>query len=153
MDLLVGNLFYHPMNKGKKGVQHLFAGGKGRIYPDFISMNNSERIIADAKYKPIDNIRNQDYFQMLAYMMRFEAKTGIYFYPEPQEERESLTLWLNTGSTYEKNVKKGENIKVIKHGLKIPNDAKNYREFCEKMEKSEEKFKSILEYNYENRVQ
>lgn len=152
MDLLVGNLFYHPMNKGKKGVQHLFAGGKGRIYPDFISMNNSERIIADAKYKPIDNIRNQDYFQMLAYMMRFEAKTGIYFYPE-QQERESLTLWLNTGSTYEKNVKKGENIKVIKHRLKIPNDAKNYREFCEKMEKSEEKFKSILEYNYENRVQ
>lgn len=30
------------------------------IYPDFIS-NDEGRIIADAKYKPIDNIGNRDY--------------------------------------------------------------------------------------------
>lgn len=147
MNLLIGKSFYHPKNKENKGVQHLFAGGTGRIYPDFISMNNSERIIADAKYKPIANIRNQDYFQMLAYMMRFEAKIGIYLYPE-QQERERLTLWLNTGSTYENNVKKGENIKVIKYGLKIPNDAKNYCEFLEKMKKLEKNFMELFEKIY-----
>lgn len=49
------------------------------------------RIIADAKYKPIKNIGNRDYLQVLAYMFRFDAKAGYYLYPE-SENSESLTL-------------------------------------------------------------
>lgn len=79
---LIEDTFYHPMNKGGKGAQRLFDGNIGLIYPDFISRNNETRIIADAKYKPIDNIGNRDYLQVLAYMFRFDAKTGYYLYPE-----------------------------------------------------------------------
>lgn len=45
-------------------------------------INANERVIAGAKYKPIDNIYSKDYLQLLAYMFRFDAKTGYYLYPE-----------------------------------------------------------------------
>ena len=51
-------------------------------------------MIADAKYKPIDNIGNKDYLQVLAYMFRFDAKKGFYFYPEMGEEERALLLVL-----------------------------------------------------------
>jgi 5-methylcytosine-specific restriction endonuclease McrBC regulatory subunit McrC len=136
---LIGDVFYHPMNKGREGVQQLFSGNTGLIYPDFISRNNHPRIIADAKYKPIGNIGNRDYLQVLAYMFRFDAKVGYYLYPEA-EGLNDLLLWLNKGSTYEKNVVPREDICVIKHGLKIPVNAKNYDEFKQEMKENEQKF-------------
>lgn len=65
------------MNKGRRGAQRLFGGNVGLLYPDFISRDKDARIIADAKYKPIDNIGNKDYLQVLAYMFRFDAKRDI----------------------------------------------------------------------------
>ena len=53
------------MNKRRKGAQRLFDGNIGLIYPDFISKNATNRIIADAKYKPLGNIGNKDYLQVL----------------------------------------------------------------------------------------
>ena len=53
----------------------------GLVYPDFIGRNQKYRIIGDAKYKPIQKYRNRDYLQVLAYMYRFDAKTGYYFFP------------------------------------------------------------------------
>ena len=90
------------MNKDGKGAQRLFAGNIGLIYPDFISRNIETRIIADAKYKPLDNIGNRDYLQVLAYMFRFDAKAGYYLYPEA-EGSDDVKLWMNRGSTYEAN--------------------------------------------------
>lgn len=49
---LIEDYFYHPMNKSGKGAQRLFSGSVGLIYPDFISRNKENRVIADAKYKP-----------------------------------------------------------------------------------------------------
>ena len=46
---LIDEAFYHPMNKGGKGAQRLFAGNIGLVYPDFISRDSKSRIIADAK--------------------------------------------------------------------------------------------------------
>lgn len=144
INLLVKDFFYHPMNKDGKGAQRLFSGNIGLIYPDFISKNSEKRIIADAKYKPIGNINNSDYFQVLTYMMRFDAKTGIYFYPETEINKD-IQLWVNKGSTYEKNVTKRDDISIIKHGLLVPNNAKNYSDFSEAMNKSENDFlKNIL---------
>lgn len=114
---LITDVFYHPMNKGGRGAQRLFEGNIGLIYPDFISRDNENRIIADTKYKPIDNIGNRDYLQVLAYMFRFDAKAGYYLYPE-SEETDDLRLRMNQGSTYEKNVTPREDISVTKHGLK-----------------------------------
>ena len=137
---LIEDTFYHPMNKGSKGAQRLFDGNVGLIYPDFISRDSETRIIADAKYKPIDNIGNRDYLQVLAYMFRFDAKTGFYLYPEA-DGADDLKLWMNRGSTFENNVAPREDISIIKHGLKIPADAADYNEFVEKMKGCEQEFK------------
>jgi 5-methylcytosine-specific restriction endonuclease McrBC regulatory subunit McrC len=143
INLLVDDMFYHPMNKGGRGAQRLFAGNVGLIYPDFISRNAKKRIIADAKYKPIDNIGNKDYLQVLAYMFRFDAKEGFYIYPEV-ENVDDLQLWMNRGSTYENNVQPRNDVYVIKHGLEIPGSADNYECFVLKMKENEQEFRKIL---------
>ena len=116
------NRFYHPKNKGKTGAQRLFSGNIGLIYPDFISRNSDTRIIADAKYKPIVNIGNLDYLQVLAYMFRFDAKIGYYLYPEAGDA-DALKLRMNRGSTYEANVSPREDVSITKLGLKIGSSA------------------------------
>ena len=143
IDSLIEDTFYHPMNKRGTGAQRLFDGNTGLIYPDFISRNSEARIIADAKYKPINNIGNGDYLQVLAYMFRFDAKAGYYLYPEA-EGTDDLKLWMNRGSTYEKNVAPRDDISVTKHGLKIPVDVSNYDEFVMRMKICEQEFKSTM---------
>ena len=143
IDLLIGDAFYHPMNKGGEGAQRLFDGNTGLIYPDFISRDNEARIIADAKYKPIDNIGNRDYLQVLAYMFRFDAKTGYCFYPETGDF-DDLKLRMNRGSTYEANVTPRDDISIIKHGLKVPVDASDYAGFVTKMKIFEQEFASVF---------
>lgn len=140
---LINDIFYHPMNKGGKGAQRLFGGNVGLIYPDFISRDKESRIIADAKYKPIDNIGNKDYLQVLAYMFRFDAKRGYYLYPEA-EGTDDLQLWMNKGSTYKEDVRPRSDVSITKHGLKIPADAENYESFLMRMKNSESEFKAIF---------
>ncbi|HIV22707.1 MAG TPA: hypothetical protein IAC80_02080 [Candidatus Merdiplasma excrementigallinarum] len=140
---LIDDLFYHPMNKGGMGAQRLFNGNVGLIYPDFISRSTDPRVIADAKYKPIDHIGNKDYLQLLAYMFRFDARAGYYLYPEAGNT-EDLRLWMNKGSTYEKNVRPRDNVCVTKHGLKIPVEAENYEAFVSKMRASEKEFRQAF---------
>lgn len=143
INLLIEDSFYHPMNKSGKGAQRLFSGNIGLIYPDFISRDSENRIIADAKYKPIDNIGNRDYLQVLAYMFRFDAKKGYYLYPE-SEDTDSLHLWINKGTTFEDNVLPRNDISVVKHGLRIPNATENYDSFVSRMRISEMKFKEEI---------
>lgn len=139
MNSIVDEVFYHPMNKATKGSQRLFDHNRGLIYPDFISRDSEARVIADAKYKPIDNIGNKDYLQVLAYMFRFDAKKGFYFYPEMGEEKDAV-MWLNRGSTYEKNVEAREDICLIKHGFQIPTGIDVYSAFTEQMRCNEIQF-------------
>lgn len=143
VNLLIEDAFYHPMNKGGKDAQRLFNGNVGLIYPDFISRDSEMRIIADAKYKPLGNIGNRDYLQVLAYMFRFDAKEGYYLYPE-SEGLKDLKLWMNRGSTYEANVKPRDDISITKHGLKIPVDASDYAEFVVRMKVREQEFKEVF---------
>jgi len=144
INTLIDDIFYHPKNKGGKGAQRLFAGNVGLIYPDFISRDNVKRIIADAKYKPIYNIGNRDYLQVLTYMFRFDAREGYYLYPE-SEQADDLKLWMNHGSTYEDNVSARDDICVIKHGLRIPNSADNYNDFVMMMKAYEQKFRTVFQ--------
>lgn len=146
INTLVNGIFHHPMNKSGKGAQWLFTvdgSNSGLVYPDFIGKISFNRIIADAKYKPLDNIRNKDYLQVLAYMFRFDAKKAFYFYPETGDV-EDKAYWLNKGSSYDKNVKSREDICLIKHGLHIPSRAESYNEFVEAIRKSEEEFVMAL---------
>jgi len=143
VNLLISDKFYHPRNKGGEGAQRLFAGGIGLIYPDFIGRNQLSRLIADAKYKPTDNIGGKDYLQLLAYMLRFDAKTGYYLYPDSKAVGD-VKLMLNEGVKYENNVKAREDICVMKHGLRIPDNAGSYDEFTLLMKESENKFKGLF---------
>ena len=143
INLLIQDDFYHPMNKGGKGAQRLFGDGIGLIYPDFISRSDSPRMIADAKYKPIEHIGNKDYLQVLAYMFRFDSKQGYYLYPETSGDEDRL-LRMNKGSTYEGNVSPREDVSVVKHGLKIPANADSYASFCEAIKNNESEFKKIF---------
>lgn len=138
INLLIKDVFYHPMNKSGNGAQKLFNKNVGLIYPDFISKDNESRVIADAKYKPVDNIGNRDYLQVLAYMFRFNAKNGYYLYPEA-DDIDNQILWLNRGSSYEKDVTPRNDICVIKHGLKIPAEATSYDDFVKNIMNSERK--------------
>lgn len=142
--LLIGEIFYHPMNKGGKGAQRLFENNNGLIFPDFISKNDTKRMIADAKYKPNENIGNRDYLQVLAYMFRFDAKVGYYLYPEANGE-DDIKLRMNSGSTYEENVKPRDNVSIIKHGLRIPTNVSRYEEFAAEMKINEKEFTKIFE--------
>lgn len=139
LNSLICDEFYHPMNKENKGKQWLFHPNTGAIYPDFISKKYS--VIADAKYKSNGNIGNKDYLQLLAYMLRFNAKDGYFLYPNVDDDSKcKQELILNKGSTFEDNVSPRDDIRVIKLGLIIPKEADNYEKFVEKMNISEEKF-------------
>ena len=140
---LVDDYFYHPMNKAGKDKQWLFSGNVGLIYPDFISKDANTRVIADAKYKPIGNIANHDYLQVLAYMYRFDAKRAFYFYPE-SSDHEDRDLWLNQGSSFENDVIAREDICLTKHGLIIPQDADSYEEFENQIRINESRFLEIF---------
>lgn len=141
---LVSQWFHHPKNKAHSGAEQLFSGERkiGLIYPDFIGKDPADRILADAKYKPFENIGNRDYLQLLAYMMRFESKKGLYFYPEA-ESKTGTRLWLNRGTSYDKVVRR-DDVFVIKHGLLIPVDGIDYRDFSLKMKNAEEAFRQEI---------
>ena len=136
INILLSSHFYHPKNKSKFGAQQLFSDGKGLIYPDFISISTDPRLIVDAKYKPIENIRGRDYLQVLAYMYRFDASKGYYIYPD-SEGQVPLVLNLNKGSTYENNVSARDDVNIIKLGFKIPNKAADYDDFKMQIHESE----------------
>ena len=136
INILLSSHFYHPKNKSKFGAQQLFSDGKGLIYPDFISKSTDPRLIVDAKYKPIENIRGRDYLQVLAYMYRFDVSKGYYIYPD-SEGQVPLVLNLNKGSTYENNVSVRDDVNIIKLGFKIPNKSANYNDFKMQIHESE----------------
>ena len=133
---LISYMFYHPMNKSGSGAQRLFAGGIGLIYPDFIGKNPTDRVIADAKYKPIENIGNKDYLQVLAYMFRFDSKRGYYLYPDTKDTG-TVSLMMNKGSTCEGNVSARKDISITKLGLKVPSEATSYEDFKSLIKTSE----------------
>lgn len=148
---LLGEEFWHPKNKLGSGAQQLFQGfnrEEGLIYPDFIGKSKESRVIADAKYKPLKNILGRDYQQILAYMYRFDAKRGYFLYPETKQDSATghenpRTLWLNTGTTYDK-VDPRPDVFVVKQGFEIPKNSSSYGEFVEQMKKSEQEFKAAI---------
>ena len=76
-------------------------------------------------------------------MFRFDARVGFYLYPEA-EGGEDRTLWMNRGSTFEKNVTPRDDVSVTKHGLKIPTDAASYADFTAKMAAREREFRQVF---------
>ena len=85
--------------------------------------------------------------QLLAYLFRFEAQKGFYLYPEAVQNKD-VVLHMNRGCTYERNVQPREDVTVVKHGLKIPQNVENYQSFVEQMKVSEQEFQQVLYAEY-----
>ena len=151
--------FVHPRNKSKTGKQYLFGkpekhdrnsevkGVTGLIYPDFL-ISSAPIVVADAKYKPVDNISGADYLQLLAYMYRFDSRYGQYWYPEPQEDdnckpnvnRLELLTGIDNGEQSKQFRQEKQKVVLDKVGFPIPGGASTYEEYSSSMQKSEEQF-------------
>ena len=154
-----GLSFVHPRNKSKTGKQYLFGkpekhdrnsevkGVTGLIYPDFLT-SSAPIVVADAKYKPVDNISGADYLQLLAYMYRFDSRDGQYWYPEPQKDdnckpnvnRLELLTGIDNGEQSKQFRQEEQKVVLDKVGFPIPGGASTYEEYSSSMQKSEEQF-------------
>ncbi|MGT2906481.1 McrC family protein [Streptococcus dentiloxodontae] len=134
--------FEHPQNKAGKGGYSLFNDGNGRIYPDFLRLSDSP-IVADAKYKPIENIKGRDYLQVVAYMYRFNARLGFYLFPHNKNDESTSQFNLLQGKGEMRDTK----VVVEKLGLKIPQDSSSYDHFVNTIQDSEKTFQETIQNN------
>ena len=141
LNLLIKEHFYHPQNKLGTMAHYYFQNGNGKIYPDFIGRDVTNRVIADAKYKPEKNIKSSDYSQILSYMFRFDSKLAYFLHPT-KEESQSI-IYLMEGVSAEHTPQKRMDIRVEKIGMKIPR-ATSYSEFVMLMGESEKSFLTKL---------
>jgi len=155
INLVIGDYFHHPRNKGKKeerNAQNIFLckeREQGEIYPDFIGKKRKEDgydvyDIADCKYKPFGNIRSSDYHQICTYMFRFGADRGIFIYPEIGDKK-PIDYLLLKGNTFQgkDNVKPRDDKKAVKYSFNIP-QVEDYNKFKAVIEKSEKDIKEYL---------
>jgi 5-methylcytosine-specific restriction endonuclease McrBC regulatory subunit McrC len=141
LNTLLTDDFKHPHNKTKEGKEYLFCDDMGKgtqeIYPDFIGKN--ENIIADAKYKHLefhDEYGHDDYFQIIAYMYRFQSNHGFLFFPHRE-------------CPFCKNYMiKETDGKLTKLGLAIPQQKKGFKDFCEQMRENEANFKDAIKASF-----
>lgn len=143
LNLLIKEHFYHPQNKLGAMAHYYFQNGNGKIYPDFIGRDVTNRVIADAKYKPERNIKSSDYSQILSYMFRFNSKLAYFLHPTKEESQK--IFYLMEGVSMEQTPQKRNDIRVEKIGMKIPR-ATSYSEFVMLMEESEKSFLIKLEH-------
>ncbi|MCG1010768.1 hypothetical protein J4760_12130 [Salinicoccus sp. ID82-1] len=129
INTLIGDQFLHPQNAKGIGRHYLFNGANGLIYPDFISRARLNRKIADAKYKPINNIRGRDYLQLVAYMHRFEAAEGYFIYPFQKSMGKEGNKKLSLLSGVDKTSVRDPNVNVIKLGIGIPSQESDFTAF------------------------
>lgn len=141
LNLMIKEHFYHPQNKLGAMAHYYFQNGNGKIYPDFIGRDVTNRVIADAKYKPEKNIKSSDYSQILSYMFRFDSKLAYFLHPTKEESQK--IFYLMEGVSAEHTPQKRMDIRVEKIGLKIPR-ATSYSEFVMLMEESEKSFLTKL---------
>jgi 5-methylcytosine-specific restriction endonuclease McrBC regulatory subunit McrC len=135
--------FLHPRNKTKEGSEYLFVDRNGRnkqkIYPDFISKDST--IIADAKYKHLE-YRNEeygreDYFQIITYMYRFQAKNGFLLFPHPENIFYEQYSIINTEG------------RLTKLGFAIPQQPGDYKSFCKNININEKEYIAKLKECYQ----
>jgi 5-methylcytosine-specific restriction endonuclease McrBC regulatory subunit McrC len=150
-ELLPPDQFIHPQNKRGTGGDHLFSDEKGcnvrKIYPDFISKNKSVTI-ADAKYKCLDpenKVTREDYFQILAYMLRYTSKVGYLLFPyEHDESVKKLTIKGTPHPASPTTPASDSPGTLTILGLSIPQTSKSFDEFTEKIKESEKAFKNEI---------
>lgn len=125
----------------------LFKRSDGRefqqIIPDYIS--HDKRIVADAKYIPLDKAdtfteekATAIYYKTITYMYRFGSDIGYLLYPHPDSEPQKIILKINTETD--------SGASIVKLGLRIPNPilCKSYASFVTLMQRYEKDFLLFL---------
>ena len=80
-------------------------------------------------------------------MFRFDSKRGYYLYPDSTESG-SKCLMMNEGSTYEGNVTARKDVCIAKLGLRVPSEAKDYKDFAKQINHSEKEFINAMKKAY-----
>lgn len=121
--------FVHPQNRESRGGIKVFNEKFLYFFPDFYRND----FVLDAKYKNYGEtcVQSQDYHQIISYMHLLKSNHGGFLFPAKNDFYETYTLF---------NSK--EKIKLI--GLKIPQNAQSFSEFCEKMKAEEQRITSLL---------
>lgn len=147
---VIKDKFLHPSNTKGTHKHYLFERGEGLIYPDFISKDAENRLIADAKYKHAkhndDSKGNADYFQLLAYMYRFDSAKGFLIYPEESVEAGISKDEKELSNKVEgsQDIVRGRSVSVTKLGLKIPRGVDKFNKFKNKMEETNKELKETV---------
>ena len=139
--------FEHPENLKGNGRKYLFKKGKQPIYPDFISKSGTPKLVADAKYIPLDEHKSYGedseraisiYYKTITYMYRFETDRGFLLYPCNQKD-------INEPFLSEKLCIEGnaENRILEKIGMTIPQHTESFGIFASKMGENE---RALREY-------
>ena len=137
--ILNGKGFEHPQNKNETGAIHLFKEKSVTRYPDFYKQ---KEIVLDAKYKrlqykDVPGLDRDDLHQIITYMYILKVDKGGFVFPiETKDNTQKIT-------TPPKDLH-GYGGTVTLYGLPINQQAKEYSEFCQEMNKSENKFKEML---------
>ena len=100
----------------------------------------------DAKYKPIQNIRGDDYHQILSYLLRFDSNEGIFVYPEVSDHVSSKVLKLKIGVDVfnsRSSIRDNPEIIIKKVAFHIPKDL-SYISFVEKIRNHENQFSTLV---------
>ncbi|MCL2328472.1 MAG: McrC family protein [Bacteroidetes bacterium] len=123
--------FIHAENKTGKNPIYLFENNGYKRFPDFYKSD----FILDAKYKNLDlkNMDRNDLHQIIAYMYVQQVKLGGFIYP-CKEERKVETV----------GILKGYGGDVRNWSVQIPQTAKNFADFQNKMKKNEENLRNRL---------
>ncbi|MCR5183373.1 MAG: McrC family protein [Opitutales bacterium] len=128
-----GNGITHTQNKEKSGGFSPFrAGNIGRFYPDFYGNGT----VFDAKYKNFDkkNPDSADLQQMIAYMHVLDCGNGKFLFPSEKASSDEKRLGeLN-----------GQGGSIFTCALAIPQDAADYRDFCQKIVAEENRFVAFV---------
>ena len=125
----------------------LFSRRKHRqqIVPDYLSKDKS--IVADAKYIPLDEEGNYGdekatsiYYKTITYMYRFCAEVAYLLYPhrdsKPTADRDEYKI--------ETEIEGTNGGSIIKQGLRIPVESKDFNDFVMKMRIAERQFISKI---------
>ena len=126
--------FKHSQNKKGIGKICLFNDSSGVRYPDFYNDN----IVLDAKYKRFENmekvskVNRDDIHQLITYIVRLQCLHGGFVSPMENRQPSVPTSHLV-----------GYDATLSIFSIEIPK-ADSFKEFCEKMKKSEDDFKQNL---------
>ena len=132
---IISNSFnHHTRKKAFKLLKDESGKAFQSIIPDYLSKNEDNIIVADAKYIQLNNQSNMNeeralsiYYKTIAYMHRFNSNKGLLFYPIKSDCKINVYEIINTKSI------------IAKIGLQIA-DNPNYKLFCVQMKENEQEF-------------